>query len=345
MRDDFEDCARGIGIVLVVYGHVLIGLGDAGIVPAHHWLVAVDSAIYTFHMPLFFLLSGLHVERGLSRGNRKFVISKLQTIAYPYVLWSVIQGLVQWRVSADANHRFYLSDMTNIVWNPIGQFWFLYALFLCQLLVCLTTTNRLRLVIVALVCYFVGLALDQNIVTIALKFFLFFAAGILLAGNLRAVVTRFATPLGVGLTFVALCAGIFLARGTDLTGPASDWAWQGNALGLRALPAAVFGILLVCEIALLISRTGERGMLRLLGIASMPIYLVHILAGSGARIVLLHFHVDNPYLILCVCVLSGLAFPLVLYFAAARMHLEKYLGFPKAPVQAFKPARVADALN
>jgi fucose 4-O-acetylase-like acetyltransferase len=343
VRDDFEDCARGIGIVLVVYGHVLIGLMNAGLVPEHHWLISTDSAIYTFHMPLFFLLSGLHVERGLQRGHKTFLTSKLRSIVYPYVLWSVIQGLVQLAMSANANHRFYLSDMTDILWNPIGQFWFLYALFLCQLFVCIATTQRLRLVIVALVGYFLGIAFGANILTIALKYFLFFAAGILLAGNLRAIVERFATLRGVGITFVALCAAVYVAHGVGNTG--TDWALPELALHPRTLPAAVIGMLLVCEIALMLSRSGDRTVLRTLGIASMPIYLVHILAGSGARIVLMHFHVDNVYLNLCVGVVCGLAFPLALYFVAARMRLEKYLGFPKAKTVTFQPARVADALN
>lgn len=343
MRDDFEDCARGIGIVLVVYGHVLIGLTSAGLIPERHWLISLAAAIYTFHMPLFFVLSGLHVERGLRRGRKSFLSSKLRTIVYPYVLWSVIQGLVQWAMSTNVNHRFYLSDMTNILWNPIGQFWFLYALFLCQLFICLATTQRWQLVFVAIVAYILGIAFEANILTIALKFFLFFAAGILLAGNLRAIVVRCATLRGVGFTFVAFCAAVYLARGVGITG--TEWALPETALGLRALPAAVLGVLLACEIALLASQSDERGVLRVLGIASMPIYLVHILAGSGARIVLLHFHVDNPYLQLCVGVACGVAFPLALYFVVARMRLEKYLGFPKARTIAFEPARVADALN
>jgi peptidoglycan/LPS O-acetylase OafA/YrhL len=147
----------------------------------------------------------------------------------------------------------------------------------------------------------------------------------------------------VAITFVALCAAIYMAHGLGNTG--TDWALPETALSPRALPAAVLGILLVCEIALLVSRSGERGLLRVLGIASMPIYLVHILAGSGVRIVLMHFHVGNVYLHLCVGVVCGLLFPLALYFVVARMHLEKYLGFPKARAIAFEPARVADALN
>ena len=41
------DIAKGIGILLVVFGHLTVGKQN------------VYSFIYSFHMPLFFLLSGL----------------------------------------------------------------------------------------------------------------------------------------------------------------------------------------------------------------------------------------------------------------------------------------------
>lgn len=333
MRNEFEDYARGIGIVLVVYGHVLRGLMNADLVPAHHWLIQSDYAIYTFHMPLFFFLSGLHVERGLRRGRPGFLGSKLQTIVYPYVLWSIVQGLTQWMLSNDTNQRFYLSDLGDILWSPFGQFWFLYALFLCQVLICLTTTQRTRLVLATVAAYIVGRIFDAGIFTIALKFFLFFAAGILLAGNLNAIVSRFATIKGAFVTFALLCGAIYVAHKL------------GDYDSVWALPAAALGILLVCEVALLITRVGTFGVLRILGLASMPIYLAHILFGSGARIVLMHLHVDNLYLQLCVGVVCGLALPLMLYFVVARLRMERYFGFPVSRNVPLHPGRVADALN
>lgn len=45
-RDITFDMMKGIGIILVIIGHLAHGFG---------WLV---PAIYTFHMPLFFILSG-----------------------------------------------------------------------------------------------------------------------------------------------------------------------------------------------------------------------------------------------------------------------------------------------
>ncbi|WP_341313079.1 acyltransferase family protein [Paraburkholderia sp. IMGN_8] len=333
MRNEFEDYARGIGIVLVVYGHVLRGVMNADLVPAHHWLIPTDYAIYTFHMPLFFFLSGLHVERGLRWGRPAFLASKLQTVVYPYLLWSVLQGLAQWVLSDDTNQRFALADLENIFWNPFGQFWFLYALFLCQVLVCVATTQRKKLVLATVVSYFVGSVFDAGIFTTALKFFLFFASGIFLAGHLHTMVLRFATMRGVVVTFMSLCGAIYVAQ--QFGGYDSVWA----------LPSAVLGILLVCEVALLTTRLGAFRVLRTLGIASMPIYLAHILFGSGSRIVLMHFHADNLYLQLCVGVVCGLSLPLLLYFFVARMRLEKYFGFPAIPAVAIHRARVADAMN
>ena len=48
-RDITIDIAKGIGIFLVVLGHV----------PIPMWLV---TPIYMFHMPLFFFLSGMFVH-------------------------------------------------------------------------------------------------------------------------------------------------------------------------------------------------------------------------------------------------------------------------------------------
>jgi len=51
--------AKAIGIVLVVYGHSARGAQAAGLFANEHLFAVVDSIIYSFHMPLFFFLSGL----------------------------------------------------------------------------------------------------------------------------------------------------------------------------------------------------------------------------------------------------------------------------------------------
>jgi fucose 4-O-acetylase-like acetyltransferase len=48
-RIEWVDTAKGIGILLVILGHTIL-------------LPFISVPIYAFHMPLFFLLSGLFIK-------------------------------------------------------------------------------------------------------------------------------------------------------------------------------------------------------------------------------------------------------------------------------------------
>ena len=75
-RDATWDIARGIGMMLVIYGHLLEPM-----YPAHNGRALIQMAadqwqvIYSFHMMLFFLVSGAvnrnSDEKGLSGGSAR----------------------------------------------------------------------------------------------------------------------------------------------------------------------------------------------------------------------------------------------------------------------------------
>ena len=69
-RNQWVDYAKAIGIILVVYGHVARGLIAAGLPMNQTWYTLVDSIIYSFHMPLFFFLSGLFFYDSLTKRGR-----------------------------------------------------------------------------------------------------------------------------------------------------------------------------------------------------------------------------------------------------------------------------------
>ena len=71
-RVEWLDAARGIGIALVVFGHVLRGLFGAQIAADPYWKI-IDYTIYTFHMPLFFLLAGVSVTLGRPQSAPQFI--------------------------------------------------------------------------------------------------------------------------------------------------------------------------------------------------------------------------------------------------------------------------------
>ena len=129
------DYARGLGILLVVVGHTLRGVINSGLLESSAATRFADDWIYAFHMPLFFFLSGLFAERSADKGPRRFVADKLRTIAYPYVVWSLLQTSVQILMSRHTNSPASWHDLAiDRLYVPPMQFWFLYALFLCFLL-------------------------------------------------------------------------------------------------------------------------------------------------------------------------------------------------------------------
>ncbi|MGV3574842.1 MAG: acyltransferase family protein [Devosia sp.] len=90
-RLDWVDAARGFGIVLVVFGHVWRGIWQAGILDDPVLFAGIDAAIYLFHMPLFFLVSGMFFEKSVLRdGATASTLRRFETLLHPLVLWSWI---------------------------------------------------------------------------------------------------------------------------------------------------------------------------------------------------------------------------------------------------------------
>ena len=59
-RIPYLDMARGIGVVLMVVGHLL---GSLEATDPKAWFVPVKHVIVSFHMPLFFFLSGYFISQ------------------------------------------------------------------------------------------------------------------------------------------------------------------------------------------------------------------------------------------------------------------------------------------
>lgn len=298
VRESAWDYARGIAIVLVVFGHIVWGLNFSGIVPAGHWLLATNYAIYTFHMPIFFLLAGTNAASSI--GKDGFFHGKVKTILYPYLLWSLLQGIAQVGMSGSTNRPLHLSDLApSILWAPLGQLWFLYALFLCHVFARLTHSAQIPVAAVALAAYAVGKYFALGILSDALSFFLFYAAGLLMAQHLKGFVERLVSAPWLAVTFVGAVVAIYTAMRL------------GAYDAPTALPAAVFGMLFLLQVSALAARSGRLRIIEMLGVASMPIYLMHIIAGSGARIILAKMGMVNLWMHLSIGLALGILLPLI----------------------------------
>ncbi|OWK23420.1 hypothetical protein AJ87_37580 [Rhizobium yanglingense] len=131
-RLDWLDIAKGIAIVLVVYGHASRGLEVAGLISFDGAWGYIDYLIYTVHMPVFFVVSGFLYERSREkpRDSWSFWTDKFVNIAWPYFLWTAIHVSIQTVMSGSGavNNDASLGRLLSIGWNPVSPFWFLYAL-------------------------------------------------------------------------------------------------------------------------------------------------------------------------------------------------------------------------
>jgi len=84
-RTEWIDLARGWAIVLVVFAHTPI--------PAK-----LSSYIYSFHVPLFFIISGFLLHSGLSKKPTDFIKNKVLRLAVPYLFFSLI-GYAYWLIA------------------------------------------------------------------------------------------------------------------------------------------------------------------------------------------------------------------------------------------------------
>jgi fucose 4-O-acetylase-like acetyltransferase len=324
-RSDWVDRARGIGIVLVVFGHVLRGLANAGMFPGDSPIWSFDYGVYTFHMPLFFLLSGLFVERSLRKGVRPFWRSKFLTVVYPYFLWSLVQGLLLVGFAGMTNNASSpWLRLGSILWLPLAPFWFLYSLFFCHLLfVLLRKLDRRVLLALAVLAYVAGEVYrggshDISPVPDTTRGFLFYVLGVMAAERSWPL-----TALRPGIwasSAIVMIASVVLGLA---------WSIPYEALW----PAALAGIVLLVALAQLDFPAAR--FVQMLGRYSMVIFVTHIIIASGLRIILLRFTpIQDPALHLLIGLCAGLLLPVVAYRVAAWLGIELWLGWPARPAKA-----------
>ncbi len=210
-RTEWVDYAKGIGIVLVVFGHVARGVHTAGLPIDEGLFRLVDSVIYSFHMPLFFFLSGLFFTASLQQqGAGRLVAGKLRTVALPYLVWSILQGLVEVLLSQYTNGHVTLVEVFSLLWQPRAQFWFLYVLFFMFLgatLIYRWLPARMHGVVAALAC--LGAIWAEYLpggmpFGIVIQYFPYFAAGV--SFNALCMSRPAVTPVRVVLTLTACVA-------------------------------------------------------------------------------------------------------------------------------------------
>ena len=320
------DYAKGLGIFLVVLGHTLRGLHSSQIIVDSPAFRFIDSWIYGFHMPLFFLLSGLFAERQVERSPGVFLQDKLATLAYPYFVWSILQSLVQFAVSRYTNHAAKLDDLAGILFNPIMQFWFLYVLFLIGLAYYFLRRCGLRPL--GVMAAFVVFWSSRKWVSLGQWWPLSVAANNGIYYALGAVINRDEGTM-IGLERApAMALAVIVSLGY---GGVTAWAFRPQEqMLLMALAVTICGIAASVALAILLSRASGFDFVRVLGIYSLEIYVAHTIVSAGLRIALQKvFKVEGVPAHVALGTIGGIVLPLMLAVLCRRYHVEFLFRLPR----------------
>jgi fucose 4-O-acetylase-like acetyltransferase len=288
-RLPWADIARGIGIILVVFGHVLRGaaLSDKRIPDPTFQIL--DHVVYSFHMPLFFLVSGWFTAQSLERhGPRATAVGRINTLVWPYVVWTWLQGTVEVLLNRWTRYDTTWQTLATFLWRPHAQFWFLYILFWSALaLVAAWSVAGQRAVRwMWLVAFVLWLFHEQFAPWPVFQQFsvhsLWFGLGAYYAGSGWQPDRRQRYLLPVAsMVFCAAHAAAAVLK-IDPVRP-----------GVFGVATAASGIAVVLGIATRLPDKVAR-IFGSLGRASLGIYVMHILVGSGARIILTKLAPTTP---------------------------------------------------
>ncbi|MDR6758559.1 fucose 4-O-acetylase-like acetyltransferase [Mycoplana sp. BE70] len=316
------DAARGAGIVLVTFGHVWRGLDGAGLISDAPLFRSVDAAIYLFHMPLFFFVSGLFFEQSVRRaGIVPSLWQRVETLLYPLLIWSwVTAGFLILAGSLTNRPPISLTEAFLYPFPPKDIFWFLWSLFFIQTLASLFATGRTFHVLAVFAASFaLLLALDiwpfprLEFVTDNLSFFL---AGVLLtrSGNIR-------FGLGAASGPVALLA--FIACEVWAT---HNWSLLGTA------PAYLFGLIATLSFCSFIAWVAALAPVSIvtpmsfLGRASIAIYVTHVIPLAAVRIILVKLGIGSLPVHILLGTVAGVVPGALIYLLLKRWALLRWFG-------------------
>ncbi|MDE6748044.1 MAG: acyltransferase family protein [Lachnospiraceae bacterium] len=140
-REKLPDLLKGFGIILVVLGHCIqVGSGTAFNAESLYFSDKFYQFIYSFHMPLFMMVSGYlswgSMQRATSGKQRVDLLKRrVKVLITPVFLWITAEYLIKLIINLVNGNRPQKTFLFEYINNILNNFWFLWAVFWCFLIV------------------------------------------------------------------------------------------------------------------------------------------------------------------------------------------------------------------
>ncbi len=126
-RDRSLDLLKAFAIYLVIWGHAIMHFR-----PNFEESVSFN-VIYSFHMPLFMMLSGYFATSSIRLGIKEFFAKKFRQLLLPCITWGIVCWLVISSGLIDGRFELHVRDLFTGWLGLIENFWFLRSCFICYM--------------------------------------------------------------------------------------------------------------------------------------------------------------------------------------------------------------------
>ena len=224
-RLDYVDALKSFGIFLVIWGHAIVQLGGN---PVNYTYLV----IYSFHMPLFFIISGFFFKSSLKLKPKDFLIKKGFQLLYPWLIWCLIVAVFQLATHQLDNHNYYQKGV--LIFNR--WFWFLRSLLLSYVLAYFAYKIFKKGYLVAI--FGILFVLFAPFFKIQSFYFPLFLLGIWLKENYSLICKHLNTILY--LAFFTFVCSLFFLNGSHLTAYPGFFSYETYSYEIPNLSLPLF---------------------------------------------------------------------------------------------------------
>ncbi len=123
----YLDIAKGIAIISVVLGHIILKYDINN---------PVCIFLYSFHLPIFFIITGILFAlnpKSIFMDKKKFALKKIKSLIYPYITFSIVT-IIYLFIKGDSLTSIVKIGINTIFLFGYGPIWFLPTLLISEIM-------------------------------------------------------------------------------------------------------------------------------------------------------------------------------------------------------------------
>ena len=122
-RLDYLDFTKGFAMIFVVFGHALA-------IESTNYIM---NWAYSFHMPIFFIISGCLLKYKENNGKRYTIKTKCYSLLIPYLYFCIANIIIEFILSKFNINIFIYGIERTVTFYGISSLWFVSALFMGEI--------------------------------------------------------------------------------------------------------------------------------------------------------------------------------------------------------------------